>query len=81
METARVAAVVARKDAAGGVDLDAKRVSAAFGEDFVSLCLGMIAPNQLSDRMDRFVDSARALDVASDGATLGAVKPTVRPPA
>src|SRR5262245_27582732 len=44
MKAARVAAVMARVNAALSVDLNAKRIAAPLGEDFVSPLLGMIPP-------------------------------------
>ena len=51
MKATRVAAVVPRKDASLGVDLDAKGVAAPFGEDLISAGLGVIPPDQLPHRV------------------------------
>ena len=48
VKAAGVAAVVAAEDAALGVDLDAERVAAPFGEDLVLLLLGVIPPDELA---------------------------------
>src|SRR5262245_7287341 len=56
MKAAGIGAVVSAVDATLGVDFQSERVAAAFGEDFVLLQLGVIAPDKLTLRVDgRFV--------------------------
>ena len=80
MKTAGVAAVMARVDAALGVDFDAERVAAAFGEDFVNPPPRMVPPYQLPHRMDGRLLRAWAFHIAADRAALASVQPAIRAP-
>ena len=53
METAGVAAVVSREDAAFGIDLATEGVATPFGEDFESARLRMITPDELPHRAQK----------------------------
>ena len=66
-----------------GVDLDAERVAAPFGEDLVAARLGVIAPDELAHRVDGLFAGieARPSHVAGDRRPLGRVKPAVGAPA
>src|SRR5690606_30766172 len=80
VEPARVAAVVAREDAAFRVDLDPERVAATFGEDLVAPRLGVIAPDELAHGAHGIVAPTRTNDRGRDGAPLSGVEPTVGSP-
>src|SRR6476620_21074 len=76
VKAARIAAVVPREDAAQVIDLDAKRVAAAFGEHFESLLFRMIAPDVLADHRHRRALGAGHRDLCRDGAAMRSIQPT-----
>ena len=80
MESAGVAAVGSREDAAPGIDLDTERVAAALGEDLVPPRLGVVSPDQLAHRVNGLGVDSRPLDVARCCASLAGVQPAVRTP-
>src|SRR5882724_4364565 len=79
VESAGISAVVSRKDAPFRIDLDAERISASFGEDFIAFRLGVIPPDMLSQRMDGHFVDAGAFHMPADSAPLGGVQPAVGP--
>src|SRR5205823_4992852 len=84
IKAARVAAVVSGKSAALRIHLETKRVAAAFGEYFKAFRLGMISPNELAQKMNRFgVGTVHAGpdNISSGCAAARAIKPSVRTPA
>src|ERR1043165_453320 len=69
VEAPRVAAVVAGKNAAFRIELDAKRVAAAFGKNLIAARFRMVAPDELTERIDSFlVVGAEAFDAPGDRA-------------
>src|SRR5882724_6864455 len=82
MEAAGVAAVVAGKDAALGIDLDAESIAAALAEDLELFRLRLITPDRLAlDVRNRFLIQPGTRDLRGDGAAVRAIEPAVRPPA
>src|SRR6188472_1922205 len=80
MKAARVASIVPAEDAAFGIDLHAERIAAPFGEDLVFAHSGMIAPDELPERMRDFL-FARPANVSRYGAALPRVEPAIGSPA
>src|SRR5262245_18003506 len=80
VKAARIAAVMPREQPALGIDLDAESVAAAFSEDFIAPALGMITPDELTQRVHRRLIDNGTDDIAADGAALRRVQPAVGPP-
>ena len=86
VKSAGIAPVVTGKNAPLAVDFTAKSVAAALGEDFINPVFGMIAPDVLPLRKNRwprlrFAVAPRDEDIGRNRAALRSVEPTVRPPA
>ena len=80
VEASCVAAVVAGKNTAFGIELDTERVTASFGEDLIHVSFGVVTPNQLSHRADRRVVTSRTAHFATNRAALGGIEPSVGSP-
>ena len=80
VESPRVAAVVAGKQPAFGIEFDAEGVSAPLREHLIASALGVIAPDALARRNHRRLVAPRPAHPAGDRAPLGGVEPAIGAP-
>ena len=76
-----IAAVVAREQPAGSVELNPEGIPSPLGEDLVAPRRRVVAPDALPGRNDRRSIRPGATDAAGDRAPLGGVEPAIGPPA
>ena len=81
VEATGVAAVVAREQPTGSVELDPEGIPSPFGEDLVASRRRVVAPDALAGRQHRRGRGPRAADATADRAPLGGVEPAIGPPA
>ena len=81
--TASLPTIIAGKQTSAGIEFQAEVVATAFGEDLETMSLGVVAPHHAALKVDagsvRRVDS-RSRHVATCGASLSAIQPTIHPP-